>query len=672
MRTALRTALTVLVSAPAFAGFPSVPSSEAVSSPTGSVTRLAPVVVEASRLGKTALEMPQYVETVSAENVEASGAHDIVSALERNTGVFIRHVGGGNPALAQTAVRGYGENSFGRVLVALDGEQLNYPDMSVPNLARVPLGSVRRIEVLHGPQTVLHGGNASAGMINMLSDDPTLEPESSVAFSGGSYGAMGAHAATRGRDEASGLSWRADGDWNRSDGYRDHSGWESWTQSGAVRKDWENGSFARLSWFYDHSEWELPGALTKMQWKHDPRAASSPTDWYRHYAYGMNLSGKGVLNDENALEASLALSHRRAKAYYLYYGIDEDYDSDVYSLQFSPQWTCTAPVADFENVFMLGAGLRYDKLIGHVLYDSPYMSSYKNDQNRFTAGVFAQNEIFLREEFSITLGTRLERAMTENGTAYHGSRNDNLAAFEAAANWRPVEESKIFVKWSRFYRNPFFDDVPWYYGARGYLPDRILSPEKGYSVDFGGEWNPTSETSFGAAAFVSDTDDEIFYDSVRYSNVNSPDAVRRAGFESHAGWERDKTAGVMLRYLYTHAEFAEGDYDGNRVPLVPIHQVSLTGRVWLRDDLYVRGGYRYLSDQVSCSDFTGVYEKIPAFGLFSIGAQYEPEVSFLKGFTFSFDVENLFDKNYCDYSTYGSGYYPGAGRTYRFCVKYAF
>lgn len=101
-------------------------------------TNLPPIIVEASRLGKTTLEMPQFVETVTRDEIALSGARDTTDLLERETGVFIRRLGGENPALAQVAMRGYGENSFGRVLVAVDGEVLNNPDMSPPTSRAFP------------------------------------------------------------------------------------------------------------------------------------------------------------------------------------------------------------------------------------------------------------------------------------------------------------------------------------------------------------------------------------------------------------------------------------------------------------------------------------------------------------------------------------------------------
>ena len=641
-------------------------------------TNLPPVVVEASRLGKTAMEMPQFVETVTRDEIAVSGARNTTDLLEHETGVFIRRLGGENPALAQVAMRGYGENSFGRVLVSVDGESLNNPDMSTPNLSRIPIDAIERVEILHGPQTVLHGDNSSAGMVNFVTDRSDYSRKTSLEVSGGSWNTISTRASTRGGDESAQVAYWASADYTHSDGYRENSGYDIYNLSGGVRKDWSNGSYAKLSFFYSDSDYELPGALSKYEWKHHPRSSQTPNDNARLSTYGLNFNGYGVMNDENALKLLATASRRKMKAYYFNdlgggYTYDERLDSDIYTYSFSPQYINTTRIGKFDNEFTLGTDLRYDTLLGHDDFTGSYESHSKPDQDRFRAGIFAHDEFFFTDEISVVLGSRLERSMAHNELAGRNSRNDNLVAYEAALNYRPVEEAKLFARWSRFYRNPFLDETPWYYNSLGvYSPKEILAPERGYSVDVGGDWKFMKEFSVGGALFAGETKNEIFYDAGQGSNVNSPDSVRREGLELHTGWSREKVAAVNLRYALTHSEFTEGVYDEKRIPLVPMHQISLDGRYYLWDEFFVRGAYRYISNQVSCSDFANAYEKIPAFGLFSLGCRYSPTWKWTKGFTFDFNVDNLFNKNYCAYSTYGSSYYPGAGRSYTFTIGYEF
>ena len=637
-------------------------------------TNLPPVVVEASRLDKTAMELPQLVEVVSRDEIARSGARDATDLISRQTGVFVRRLGGDNPALAQVAMRGYGETSFGRVLVMVDGERLNNPDMSAPNLSRIPVDAIERVEILHGPQTVLHGDNATAGMINIVTDSRDYTRKTVLEVSGGSWNTIGTHASTRGGDEEEQVAYWVSGDWRHSDGYRERSGYDIWSLSGGVRKDWNNGSFARLSFFYNDSDYELPGPLTKDQWKNNRRSSVNDDDWSRLTTYGVNLTGYGVMNDENALKLVATASRRKAKAHYGY-GLagDERWGSDIYSFSLSPQYVNTTRIGSFDNEFTIGGDFRWDRLHGYDDFTGGYVSFSKPNQERYVMGGFAHDEFFLTDEISFVLGVRLERSMAHNGMAAHSARNDNLPAYEAALNWRPVEDAKLFARWTRFYRNPFLDETPWYVNLMGaYVPREILAPERGYSVDVGGDWKFFDDFSVGGVLYASEVKNEVFYDAIKGENVNSPDDVLREGLETHVGWNREKVGGVNLRYALTHAEFTEGAYDGNRVPLVPMHQISLDGRVYVWDEFFVRGGYRYISNQVSCSDFYNNGDRIPAFGLFSTGCQYEPTWKWTKGFVFSFNVDNLFDKNYCDFSTYGANYYPGAGRCYTFTIRYMF
>ena len=114
-------------------------------------------------------------------------------------------------------------------------------------------------------------------------------------------------------------------------------------------------------------------------------------------------------------------------------------------------------------------------------------------------------------------------------------------------------------------------------------------------------------------------------------------------------------------------------FDGKLIPLVPEMTVSVHGRVWLWDDCFVFGGYRYQSGMYACSDFKNEHGRTDWYNVFHFGATYEPTfASWLEGFAFSVAVDNLFDEHYCDYATYGSQYYPAAGRCVTFTVRYEF
>ena len=174
---------------------------------------LGRIVVEASRVGRTAEELPMPVRVLDAKAIAESGARNLVDLLEKETSSLnLIRTGAGNPALAQVSLRGWGENGFGRVLVMVDGERLNFADMSAPLLSRIELGSISKVEILEGSGSVLYGDSASAGVINIVTEPDGYDEGGRVEVYGGSFETFGARASLHGGDrEADTKYWANSG-----------------------------------------------------------------------------------------------------------------------------------------------------------------------------------------------------------------------------------------------------------------------------------------------------------------------------------------------------------------------------------------------------------------------------------------------------------------------------
>ena len=85
------------------------------------VAELAPVTVYASRTGSDAADIPASVQIFDARDIARSGASDLPDFLKKRAGMDVRGMGG-NPLLATVALRGFGDNAFGRTKIVLDGE----------------------------------------------------------------------------------------------------------------------------------------------------------------------------------------------------------------------------------------------------------------------------------------------------------------------------------------------------------------------------------------------------------------------------------------------------------------------------------------------------------------------------------------------------------------------
>ncbi|MCR5413580.1 MAG: TonB-dependent receptor [Kiritimatiellae bacterium] len=662
---------------------------------------LPAVIVEATRLEKTAYDIPAAVETVRADEIEATGAADAAGALERITpSLTVTRTGAGNPALAQVAMPGWGENGFGRTLFLVDGMRLNQADMSAPLLSQIDLGGVRRVELMHGSACVLYGDAASAGLVNVVTEPEGWDEHGRVQLRAGSWETFGARASYSGGSRADGVKWWSDGGWEHSRGYRANGGWQMWNWRGGLRKDFDNGSFVRISSFWSDSDYDLPGYLPAGAWKRRTRRTASPGDFYRRRTWGFNSAAEGVVNDENRARLDFSFSTSAMKSRSFTSGSYTDYNPadwsaatvewsddyrmfyDLYSVEAAPQWINSSDVFGLSNEIVLGSMWRWDRLHGtnrdRGEYSPDFWSSSglrrdKYEYNRKSMAFFAQDTLRLCDSLAVEAGGRWQRTWNENTALVSPRRTLDAYAADAALLFTPVEGLKTYVRLSRYFRNPFLDENPY----KNYKAQKILSPETGWRADVGADWRFAREFRVSGNIFVSRTKHEIMYDKfLEGTNVNSPSPVVRGGFTVAGAWEREKVAGARVGYTFVKAEFDGGPYDGNDVPMAPESTVVASGRVWLWDECFVFGGWRYASARRAYSDFPNGGSRLASAGVFHAGVQYAPEWEWLKGLKVGVVVDNLFDKRYADLAVRaqsgGTVYYPAAGRSVMFTVSFEF
>ncbi len=134
----------------------------------------------ASRLNMTPLITPASVDVISAETIRSRGQNSVAEAVSQNgMGLTINS----SPIFGSSyAARGFtGNNS---VMQLYDGTRLY---LGIGNITfPFDTWSVERIEVLHGPASVLYGEGAIGGVVNVVSKQPSTDKFShQVQLSGG-------------------------------------------------------------------------------------------------------------------------------------------------------------------------------------------------------------------------------------------------------------------------------------------------------------------------------------------------------------------------------------------------------------------------------------------------------------------------------------------------------
>jgi len=150
---------------------------------------------------------PASVSVVSERLMAEQGSAVLGDALRNASGVNVQSQSG---VADFFVVRGFDSTANGLVLV--DGA-------AEPEISFYQLYNVERVELLKGPGGFLYGANPIAATINMVRKQPEPGRFLDLRLSGGSFGTRAG--SFDGNAGSGPVSFRLDGLWQQSDGYRD-------------------------------------------------------------------------------------------------------------------------------------------------------------------------------------------------------------------------------------------------------------------------------------------------------------------------------------------------------------------------------------------------------------------------------------------------------------------
>lgn len=131
------------------------------------VTDLNPITVTATRSEHAEADAPASVTVITAEEIRAKGANDILEAVRGTPGITLtgRQVGGRK----NIAIRGADDR---HTLVLIDGRRISSTDDTIGHsdyqYSWVPMDQIERIEVVRGPMSALYGSEAVGGVVNII------------------------------------------------------------------------------------------------------------------------------------------------------------------------------------------------------------------------------------------------------------------------------------------------------------------------------------------------------------------------------------------------------------------------------------------------------------------------------------------------------------------------
>lgn len=187
----------LLLSATSLAGGAAFAQDATPAKPAADVTEVGEIIVTVQRRSESIQKVPVSVTAVTAENLERRRVADLTQVTQAAPSLQIG-------LDATFSVRGVGTLAFAgtidsSVALALDEVNLGRPFLGGPKF-----NDVERVEVLNGPQGLLFGKNASAGLLNVVTTRPKL------GVYGGAVELEGVSRSTPGSDrKATGIQTRA-------------------------------------------------------------------------------------------------------------------------------------------------------------------------------------------------------------------------------------------------------------------------------------------------------------------------------------------------------------------------------------------------------------------------------------------------------------------------------
>lgn len=631
------------------------------------------LVFTANRTEESVAKTAALITVIDADEIASSGAQNVVQVLERTGGVTFG-AGTGGAGSDTVSMRGFGENSFARVLVLVDGRRINNADMSAPNWNIISLADIERIEVLNGSAAVQYGNNAAAGVIHIITKKSGAE-RTALNFAGGSDFYNRVSAARFSPFEHGSFSLSAEHFGTR--GYREHQGTQTTNLSASLSLELTDAfSLMFLSSFSDINNL-FAGSLNKSEFLDNPRKGAYDDDGSeRNWQASVSAEWK----PSERLRITLPVSYTGAARESNMASWGSYSDSDVMTLEARPSFLYAFKSG--EKSFRFSAGADF---LGTTLSRTPYADKERrlpNDSGTaeaalWTAGPYVSASFEPVESLTLSAGARYDTAFMSaevKDGSLNGSTVHTAFVYDAGAVFRPLQSIKLYAKYAAVFRYPLLDEQAQYSGYNNTF-NAELRPERGFNAEAGFSLLNNERLALDANIYYMRMYDEIAYNAALMTNDNL-DTTARVGGVLNLRVTPSEFIRIDASYSQTNAWFADGDNKDKNVPLVPKHVIY--GALILKP---VRGlsfgpDCEYASERFAGGDNANVQKSDRVKAYFIIGAKIRYEFSYDKNnLAFLLSARNLANVSYATniYSNgYSAAYYPCDGRSITASLQYRF
>ena len=652
------------------AAFPQIHKMERTDTSTIHRTyNLNPVVVTGSGHHQRLKSTATPVHVLSSQEIQEQGISTFDAALTRmmpqssmapnSMGTFLRLNGLGNKY----------------ILILINGQKLSGDISNNVDLNRINMSRVKRIEVLDGAASSLYGSDAIAGVINIITDQPTqnlvsVTSDSRVSGHGqlteavcldiykngfGSYTSFTHDRADSYQTTDLEYVKGSDTDTQRTiapffTGYRSNIVGQKFTYA-------PNQHLALNAGFnYSYKITDRPETRQDI---------TGGTDYEMRYkGFRWNLGGIYKFTNRNSLQADFTVDRFR-------YGKEYDVETKNNAIgdyvqskkQRSMEGELKAILGLTANsTTIFGADWRKDYLTA---------TSGNINQNAYTLAAYAQHEMLLLKDLTATLGLRFTHHERPRVGASAGMTFDNHLTPKATLMYAPGN-FRFRATYSAGFRAPGLDELYYHYFSvnRGkpqiIFGNQNLSPEKSHYVSLNAEYR-TQLVAVSVTGYLNRINDMVVRQNItvdeaalsmlqqefpemkadeagkleRYSLYQNSDKGDVKGLQANVSANLFPGFNLSANYVYTYARTKSGN-EWTTLERSIRHAATIAANyhhVWGKYGLNVN-----LNGRLQSKTYYPDYEDAPGYGVWNLHTTHSFDYlrwAFLEP---SIGIDNLFDK----------------------------
>jgi outer membrane receptor for ferrienterochelin and colicin len=617
----------------------------------------------ASGKALTTRETPGILSVISGEEIQNSGARDIIDVLRLVPGF---DVGQDVNFITGVSMRGSWAHE-GKVLILLNGFQMNdllYQNVALAN--HFPIDFIERIEIIRGPGSALYGGSAEYGVINIITK--STESLNGIKVTG----AGGFHSDAIGRLNAGVM-------------IAEHKKNYSWDFSAYAG----NGIISDKKNFQDLLRDSLPQNLTGTQ--------VNPTNlnfgfsskgltirgMYDSYVGGdpstrVTFSqGFGSIQYEWKASSRLTVTPKLSYSDQIPWTLASQADG-TYSLKVQAKRYQTSVNSSFavSRKFNLDFGALYLQDVAKDLIGIRYNDSTSSDFSFYNYAFYAQGLLKTRLA-NITIGFRYEK----------NSRTDG-AFVPRLALTKKIENFHFKALYSEAFRTPSIENVNIEYNGEKIKPERAIV----FELEVGYQFTPEmllsvngfslSTNNIMIYGFYPNSTKDYYknYDKTGSQGIEAVYSYRKKNWYMNATYSFSQAISDNTVDVYRVAQ-TNNQYAGQLAQKLTINSCFTLTKGLTVNPTLIFGGKRYAyTDFVESMDSNGDLVKTPtstqlnAFTLANFFINYQN--AFKSGITIGLGVYDLFNEQPAIAQAYYTdsapvlGSIPGRSREYVLKVSY--